>query len=397
MIHGDLLRIAMFTDSYLPSRDGVVNSILITKQKLEELGHEVIVFAPDPGKDEDREEGTQYFRSVAYRSYQGYRVPMFPTNKCQILEELDVDVIHSQGLLLMALRSMFAGRSLRLPVVTSFHTMITEAVEYYTWLPLPKEVMDVLFWRYLRSLLQRSEVVIAPTQAILDELLCYAPNIRKGEVIPTGVDCRRFRPDVDGSAIRERYGLEGKVILHLGRIAWEKNLDLVLKSFKTLLEKDRTLRLMIVGSGPARDHYMEVAKNMGIANEVIFPGFVADEELPMYYAACDVFALASKFETQGLVVLEAMASGKVVACIDYRATTEIVNEGVDGYLFDDSVESCSKTLEKALNSSDSIRENARRTAERYSINKMAERLVKVYEYAIEQKRERSGEPKRKIT
>ncbi|NYT12301.1 MAG: glycosyltransferase family 4 protein [Methanomassiliicoccales archaeon] len=385
----------MFTDSYLPSRDGVVNSILLTKQKLEEMGHEVIVFAPDPGNSDDREEGTQYFRSVAYRSYQGYRVPMFPTNKCQILEGLDVDVIHNQGLLLMALRGMFAGRSLRLPVVTSFHTMITEAVEYYSWLPLPREVMDVLFWRYLRSLLQRSEAVIAPTQAILDELMAYAPDIRKGEVIPTGVDCSRFRPDVDGSAIRERYGLEGKVILHLGRIAWEKNLDLVLESFKLLLEKDRTLRLMIVGSGPARDHYMEVAKSMGIGDEVIFPGFVADEELPMYYAVCDVFALASKFETQGLVVLEAMASGKAVACIDYRATAEIVNEGVDGFLFEESVESCSSTLEKALNAPDSIKMNARGTAERYSIDEMAERLVKVYEYAIEQKRERSGEPKRR--
>lgn len=387
----------MFTDSYLPSRDGVVNSILLTKQKLEEKGHEVIVFAPDPGNSDEREEGTQYFRSVAYKGYQGYRVPMFPTNKCEILEELDVDVIHSQGLLLMALRSMFAGRTLKLPVVTSFHTMITEAVEYYSWLPLPREVMDVLFWRYLRSLLQRSEVVIAPTQAILDELMSYAPNIRRGEVIPTGVDCSRFRPDVDGSPIRERYGLEGKVILHLGRIAWEKNLDLVLESFKILLEKDRTLKLMIVGSGPARDHYMEVAKSMGIGDEAIFPGFVADEDLPMYYAACDVFALASKFETQGLVVVEAMASGKVVACIDYRATAEIVDEGVDGYLFDESVDSCSSTLEKALNAPDSIGKNARRTAERYSIDEMAERLVKVYEYAIEQKRERSGEPKRRVT
>lgn len=386
----------MFTDSYLPSRDGVVNSILLTKQRLEELGHEVIVFAPDPGNEVDKEEGTYYFRSISYKRYQGYRVPMFPTNKCQILEELDVDVIHSHGLLLMALRSMFAGRTLRLPVVTTFHTMITEAVEYYTRLPLPREIMDVLFWRYLRSLLQRSEVVIAPTQAILDELMAYAPNIRRGEVIPTGVDCRRFNPSVDGSSIRGRYGLEDKkVVLHLGRIAWEKNLELIMESFSRLLDKDRSLRLMIVGSGPAKEHYMDVARSMGMKEEVIFTGFVPDEDLPEYYAACDVFALASKFETQGLVVLEAMATSKPVACIDYRATAEIVTDGIDGFLFQENVKSCSSTLQKALDAPESVRTAARKTAEGYSIIGMAERLVKAYEFAIEQKRSRTGEPKRR--
>ena len=386
----------MFTDSYLPTRDGVVNSILLTKERLEDLGHEVIVFAPDPGDEDGREEGTYYFRSVAFRKYEGYRAPLFPTNKCQILEDLDVDVIHSQGLLTMALRSMFAGRTLRLPVVTTFHTMITEAAEYYTKLPLPKEVMDKLFWRYLRSLLQRSEVVIAPTQAILDELLSYAPNIRRGEVIPTGVDCKRFHPDVDGSPMRERWGLDGnRVVLHLGRIAWEKNLDMVLEGFRSLSEEDESLRLMVVGSGPAKDHYQELAMEMGIGEKVIFTGFVDDEELPQYYAACDAFVLASKFETQGLVVLEAMATGRPVACINYRATAEIVDDDVDGFLFKEDIDSLTAALRKALDAPDTIKKNARKKAETYSITEMAERLVDMYRVAIEQKRERSGEPKRR--
>ncbi len=388
----------MFTDSYLPTRDGVVNSILLTKQGLEELGHEVIVFAPDPGNEDEREEGTYYFRSIAYQKYDGYRAPIFPTNKCQILEELDIDVIHSQGLLTMALRSMFAGRTLRLPVVTTFHTMITEAVEYYTRLPLPKEIMDKLFWRYLRSLLQRSEVVIAPTQAILDELMSYAPNIRRGEVIPTGVDCRRFHPEVDATDVKEKWGLDGNgVILHLGRIAWEKNLDLVMEGFRNLLMGDPDLRLMVVGSGPAKLHYQEKAVEMDITDQVIFTGFVPDEDLPKHYAACDAFALASKFETQGLVVLEAMATGKPVACIDYRATAEIVDNGVDGYLFQENLESFTETLRRALTAPPSIGENARRKAERYSITEMAERLVEIYDFAIEQKRERSGDPRRRTS
>jgi 1,2-diacylglycerol 3-alpha-glucosyltransferase len=386
----------MFTDSYLPTRDGVVNSILLTRERLEDLGHEVIIFAPDPGEEDGKEEGTVYFRSVKFRMYEGYRAPIFPSNKCQILEDMDVDIIHSQGLLTMALRSMFAGRTLRLPVVTTFHTMITEAAEYYTRLPLPRDVMDRLFWRYLRSLLQRSEAVIAPTQAILEELLSYAPNIRRGEVIPTGVDCMRFNPGVDGGLVRERWGLEDqKVILHLGRIAWEKNLDLVLDGFRDLLEEREDLRLMVVGSGPARDHYIQRSKEMGIGESVIFPGFVPDEELPQYYAACDAFVLASKFETQGLVVLEAMATAKPVACMDYRATAEIVDDGVNGYLFNEDLESFKAAMGRALDAPVDVRENARQRAEGYSIAEMAQRLVEVYTWAIEQKRERSGDPKRR--
>jgi 1,2-diacylglycerol 3-alpha-glucosyltransferase len=385
------LRIAMFTDTYLPSRDGVVSSILTMRRRLEEMDHEVFVFAPDPGKGFPKEEGTYYFRSIMYKKYAGYRIPMFPTNKCEILKELDVDVIHCQGLLFMALRSMFAGRSLKLPVVVSFHTMITEAVDHYASLPLPKEVIDRLFWVYLKQLLERAEVVITPTRAILDELLSYAPGIKKGEVIPTGVDCKRFHPDLDGSYIKSRYGLgDRKVILHLGRIAWEKNLDLVIEAFETICRRRKDVVLLITGEGPAKEHYMRLVEKKGIGDKVVFTGFVPDEELPSYYAACDVFALASKFETQGLVALEAMAVGKPVACINYRATAEVVKDGVDGYLFENDVESCADILEKAMNAPQELRERARQKALEFSVRKNVEKLVEAYEYAIDQKRARTG-------
>lgn len=384
----------MFTDSYLPTRDGVVNSILTTKRRLEELGHEVIVFAPDPGGDDLREEGTYYFKAVEYNRYKGYRIPLFPTNKCEILRKLNVDVIHSHGLFFMALRSMFAGRSLRLPVVITFHTMITEAAAYYASLPLPEKLVDRLAWIYLRHLLERAEVVIAPTRAILDELYARAPGIRKGEVIPTGVDCGVFSPEVDGFRIRKKYGLENrKVILHLGRIAWEKNLDLIINAFDLISQKRDDVVLMIAGDGPAREHYMEMVNQRGLGEKVIFTGFVEDKELPEYYAACDAFVLASKFETQGLVLLEAMACGKPVACINYRATAEIVRDGIDGYLFEDDVVDCARVIEKTLNAPPEIRRRAIERARQYSTRECAQRLVKIYEYAMEQKRARTGPPR----
>jgi 1,2-diacylglycerol 3-alpha-glucosyltransferase len=381
------LKIAMFTDTYLPTRDGVVTSILMTRQRLEELGHEVFMFAPEPNNDADREKGVYYFRAVSFKRYPGYRVAMFPTNKCEILENLDVDVIHTHGLLAMALRSMFAGRVLRKPVVVSFHTMVTEASKYYVKMPLPDPVLNRLFWIYLRQLLERADAVVVPSEAIKVELGQYAPDMKRIEVIPTGVDCSLFSPEVDGTVMRKRYGLDNeKVVLNVGRIAWEKNLDLILKGFSVMKNRTDDVWLMIVGDGPAREHYMKLAAELGIADRTIFTGFVPDSELPQYYAANDAFVMASKFETQGIVVLEAMACGKPVAGINYRAVAEIVKDGVNGFLFDDSPESCASAMEKALDCSDHVRKAARQSAERYSMTDGIKRLVELYEFVIERKK-----------
>jgi 1,2-diacylglycerol 3-alpha-glucosyltransferase len=377
----------MFTDTYLPTRDGVVTSIITMKQKLEELGHDVFMFAPEPENDADREDGIYYFRAVSFNNYPGYRVAMFPTNKCEILANLHVDVIHTHGLLAMALRSMFAGRVLRKPVVVSFHTMVTEASEYYVRMPLPMPVVNRLFWIYLRQLLERAEVVVVPSEAIKAELSQYAQDMKRIEVIPTGVDCSLFSPDVDGTAIRRRHGLDKeKIVLNVGRIAWEKNLDLVFEGFSAMKNRNDGLRLMIVGDGPAKEHYMNLASKLGIADRTIFTGFVPDSDLPQYYAASDAFVMASKFETQGIVVLEAMACGKPVAGINYRAVAEIVKDRVNGFLFDDSPESCASAMEKALGCSDNVRVEARRSAEKYSMSDGIKRLVDLYKFAIEQKK-----------
>lgn len=380
------LRIAMFTDSYLPARDGVVNSILLTKSQLERLGHEVIVFAPEPW-DGNRETGVYYFRAVNYKKYPGYSIPMFPTNKCEILRELDVDVIHTHGLLFMGVRSMFAARTLGKPVVVSFHTMVTDAAKYYARIPIPDWMTTRLFWIYLRELLERADAVVAPTLAIKNELLTYAPDMNRIDVIPTGVDCARFCPEIDGSAIRHRYGLDGeKVLLHVGRIAWEKNLDLVIDGFVSLAKEDPRVRLLIVGEGPAKKHYQQLVADKGITDKTTFTGFIPDEELPQVYAACDAFTIASKFETQGLVALEAMATGKPVAGINFRAIAEIIRPGVNGFLFEDDPASCAHAMKDALNNPNGIRTNAREFAKGYSVEESVVKLVDLYKFAIEHKK-----------
>lgn len=376
----------MFTESYLPTRDGVVTSILLTKKKLEELGHEVIIFAPEPENPADKEDGVYYFRSFGYKKYPGYRIAIFPSNKCEVLEKLNVDVIHTHGLFYMALRSMFAGRTLKKPVVISFHTMVTDASKYFIRLPIPEPIINRLSWFYIRKLLERADAVIAPSHAISDELRQRAPGMKMIKVIPTGIDCMRFNPSIDGSPVRKKYGLENnKVILHLGRISWEKNIDLVLKGFALLAKRVDEARLMIVGDGPAKSHYLDMVNHMGISNKVIFTGFVPDEELPLYYAACDAFATASKFETQGLVILEAMACGKPVAGINYRAVAEIVGQNQPHYLFEDDPESCADALERAINCPKEYGKIMRKRAEQFSDIESVRKLCDLYEYVIQEK------------
>ena len=137
------MKIAMFTDSYLPTRYGVVTSLLLTKRELERMGHTVYVMAPDPADPSQREEGVYYFRSIGFTQYSGYRIPVFPTDKCHILAELDVDVIHVHGLMFQAVRAMLAGRALRKPVVLTFHTMVTEAARFYNFTPFPEWVIQL--------------------------------------------------------------------------------------------------------------------------------------------------------------------------------------------------------------------------------------------------------------
>lgn len=383
------MRVAMFTDTYLPARDGVVSSILITREQLRALGHEVFIFAPAPKDDADREPGVYYFRSRTFKNYDTYGIPLYPTDKSQLLRNVKAEVIHSHGLTFQGLRSLMAGRNLKLPVVITWHTMVTEAARYYNFTKLPNWMVTLLMKRYLRSLLVRADAVVAPTNSIKDELLLMSPHIRHIEVIPTGVDSDRFHPENDGGEVRRRLGMgEDKMVLSLGRIAWEKNLELVLRGFKILLRTSPNVKLVIAGEGPARKHYIEMAREMGIGDRVIFPGFIKDEELANYYAACDAFVLASKFETQGLVVLEAMATGKPISAINYRALKEIVSDGKNGYLFEDDANSWAEATLRALSAPEGVRIAARLKAEQFSTRVGAEQLVQLYQYAIRSKQER---------
>jgi 1,2-diacylglycerol 3-alpha-glucosyltransferase len=363
--------------------DGVVNSIRNTKIALEKLGHEVIVIAPGDRENwNSSEKDTLYCRAIEFRRYPGYRIAIYPTKSdLFFLEEHGVDIVHSHGVAFMGLKGMWAARELGIPMVLTFHTMILDAVPYYTTPRPGSGIIRKLISLYLRGFLHHCGVVVAPTRAVLRELEGIAPRMRRKAVVPNGVDVDRFRPGLDGRPVRERHGLEdGEVLLYVGRVAPEKDVGFLIEAFPRILERRSDMRLLLVGTGPSLGRFERVVEKMGLKDKVVFAGFVSDQDLPHYYAACDVMASASRFETQGLVALEAMACGKPVVAVNYRAFPDYLKEEANGFLFEPGdVEGFCDAVLKALDCDGDLKDRARKTAEEFSLERCTAKLLAIYE------------------
>ena len=379
------MRIALFTDSYLPTVDGVVTSVLSTRRQLEAHGHEVVVFAPeDPRRRGTREDGTVYVRAKEFHHYPGYRLAMFPGREVDLIKDLDIDVIHIHGVGFVGIKGLWASWQAKIPRVSTFHTMIHDTLAFYSPFGLNLHLLERGLRFYLKIFLRKTQGVVVPSRAILDEIMALSPRANIADVIPTGVDPDRFRPDISGQGIRTKWGLNGHdVVLHVGRVAPEKNLSTLIHAFPKILEANQDTKLMIVGTGPYMEKYYDLVARLGLSGDVIFTGFVPDADLPKYYAAADAFAIASKFETQGLVDLEALASGRPVAGANYRAIPEFVREGVNGALFDpNDVAGCAAAILRCLRDRDSMQEAARDVALTYSVDRCTRRLERVYERLV---------------
>lgn len=375
------MRIAIFTDSYLPTVDGVVNSILSTKRQLERDGHDVFVFAPeDPAHPEAREARTTFLRAKAFRAYPGYRLAMFPGREIDQVKELGIDLIHSHGVGFVGIKGLWTSWQARIPIVQTFHTMLQDTVPFYSPFGLNLHLLERGLRFYLRIFLHKCEGIVVPSRAVLQEIISLAPRARISDVIPTGVDIERFRPDVDGSAVRDQWGLDGHdILLHVGRVAPEKNLLLLVNAFARVKMENPAAKLLVVGTGPYLDRCYDLVRKRGLSKDVIFTGFVPDADLAAYYAACDAFVIPSRFETQGLVVLEALASGKPVAGANFRAIPEFVEDGRNGFLFDpQDVGACADAALNSLELRERMRSPARETALAYSVERCTERLEGLY-------------------
>ncbi|MBR1888674.1 MAG: glycosyltransferase, partial [Candidatus Methanomethylophilus sp.] len=248
----------------------------------------------------------------------------------------------------MALKALIASHNTGVPTVLTYDTLVTDVIEQYSPIKLPKETLVRLASIYLRQMLKRPNTVAVPTPSAgreITEVIGAKP--KRMEVIPTGIDTDHFTRSDAGPALREKYGIQGKkVVIFVGRLSYEKNVDLLIRSLKLMADD---VVLMVVGQGPAMESLRKTVEEEGMNDRVIFTGYVFDQALVDHYSCADVFASASVFETQGFTVQEAMSCGLPVACGNGRAFTDFIVDGENGYLFNLTEEEWAAAMTKALN------------------------------------------------
>lgn len=379
------MRIAHFTNTYLPNINGVSRSVSAFKGALSRLGHTVYVFAPGGGGYIDQE-------AFVFR-YPGFVVPVINYSFSipislhinWVLPGLKPDVIHSNHPVMLGDIAAIKAGKLDLPLVFTFHTRYTE---YSHYAPLPRKYARLLIRRKLTHYLNQCQHVVCPSNSIKD-LLAVSGLTEGISVIPTGIDIQPFQ-DADGTEIRRRYHLEGKTVLvSVGRLAWEKNLKTLLKAAAKVFQLDPGVVMLLVGGGPQRLEIEAYAERLGIHNRVIFTGRVGFDDVPEYLQAGDIFVYASLTETQGLVTMEALTAGLPVVAVDASGTRDVVRDGVDGILVGNDPQELANGIMRLVGDPDQRRQMSARTQESaadFDILRQAEKLVSVYEQAIEDKR-----------
>ncbi len=380
------MKIAFYTDTFLPAVDGVVTSILNAKKELEKKGHTVYVFASGNGGTKqaaERHRNVFVARGIKLKKYPQYSIAFFPSFDSLRLSR-GIDVVHAHTPFTMGMSALIFARINRVPIVASFHTLFTNRSVIKEYTVQNKRLQKFILkrsWSYARFFYNRCNAVIAPSNAIKEMLV--RRGIKNVFVVPNGIDLEKFDyKKVSGARIRRKLlggkNKNSKLVLYLGRISKEKNIEIMLEAARILKSKREDVRFAIGGTGPAEDYYRKMAIELGISDIVKFLGFVKEEELAEHYAACDLLCIPSTFETQGIVALEAMAMNKPVVAANYLALKEIVINGKNGEKFvPGKPKSCARKIERVINREGRYN-TMRQTAERYSDEEVAAKLLNIY-------------------
>lgn len=314
------------SDVYFPRVNGVSTSIATFREDLTALGHEVTLVAPAYGQSTPLVEGDV---RVAARA-----VPMDPEDRAMSWRALNsaldalpatFDAVHIHTPFLAHYAALRFARKHGIPVIATYHTLFEEYLHHYVPL-LPRALGRGAARRFSRSQCNQLDLVIAPSQAMRSALLEYGVS-KPIEVLPTGLPASRFRRG-NGAEFRQRHGLpaDQPLLLFVGRAAHEKNIGFLIRMMRELLRRQGRALLLIAGEGPAVEELRRLASEQGVAAQVRFLGyFDRNTELLDCYRAADVFVFASITETQGLVLLEAMAQGVPVVAVPRMGTIDILS------------------------------------------------------------------------
>ena len=380
------MRVGIFSESYEPVINGVAVCVQTLRDELVRSGHEVVVFAPYYRGFKDPY--AHVFRFPSWRTpfAPDYPLPLpFSRSMKKAFASSDLDIVHTQTPFLLGILGARWARQRGIPVVSTNHTLYTEYAHYAPL--LPKKLVARVLIAHMRRYYNGCDAVATPSRPARERLIGYGVRTRI-EVIAGGVNAGA--PAIE-DGFRERIGLPGraKALLYVGRLAKEKNLDMLLSAFQLVLREAPETWLVVVGGGPYEKALQEHARDLGVDERVIFVGPMAPSQVRSAYTVGDVFLWPSVTETQGLAVCEALSAG--LPCVAVRAggTPECVREEVDGLLTNNDTREFAESALKLLRD-DGLRrrmaKEAAKNASRFSTAETAAKFLDLYSSVISERR-----------
>ncbi len=372
------MKIGLFTDSYLPLHDGVATAVAALARELKASGHDVYIIAPKKPHYNDRWKhvirifSIRLFKSPEFRV--GVELPQISLLKAW---KLDFDIIHGHSGGPISMIGWQIARSRRIPYVLTYHTMWKAYSRFYYHRIFPPSLLVKMSALAANA----SDTIIVPTQKVQRALISY--GVKKPiRVIPSGIYTERFE-NIRKGFVREQFSISKskRIILTVGRLGKEKAIDFLLASFAIAARIEPNLVFVIVGEGKDGDFLQEYANRLGVGKHVYFIGTVASEDMPKVYSDADLFIFSSHTETQGLVILEAMASGLPVVAVDDSAFEEVIENGVNGYTVNKDVSHFARKIVDIMRIPDvrwQMGKNAQKTAEKFSVQGTTKKIEDVY-------------------
>lgn len=383
------MRILIATDTYYPHVNGASYFAQRLARHLQNRGHAVAVVAPSTSFKNAKSVvngilvyGIWSLPVFFYKKFRFSPPPIFIKFHIRgIIEEFNPDVVHLQGHFFVSRTVLNAARVKRIPVIATNHFMPENLAHY---LHLPAVVADFikdLAWRDFAGIFNRADYITTPTETA-------AGLIRKRlqssvKAISCGIDLERFNPRNKGEYLIQRYQIPRKpVLLYVGRLDQEKNLDLVLRAIAKIVSKIG-FHFVIAGTGADSGRLKNLAEELFIGGAVTFTGFIPDEDLPNLYALADCFIIAGTAELQSIVTMEAMASGLPVIAVNAVALSELVRDGENGFLFENQDTEMLAEKITAIFSDQGLRkrmgEKSLEFIAAHDINKTISALEKIYQ------------------
>jgi glycosyltransferase involved in cell wall biosynthesis len=368
------MRIALFTETFLPKVDGIVTRLKHTIEQLQRHGDEVLVFCPAGGLDA--------YRGAKIYGLSAFPLPLYPELKLalprpeigQQLAKFQPDLIHVVNPAVLGLAGIFYAKSYQIPLVASYHTHLPKYLHHYGL-----GMLEGLLWELLKGAHNQAALNLCTSSAMVQELRQH--GIERVDLWQRGVDTETFHPSRATTEMRH-YLSQGqpasRLLLYVGRLGVEKEIEQI----RAVLASIPGARLAIVGNGPHRANL----ESYFAGTPTHFVGYLAGEKLAAAYAVADAFIFPSRTETLGLVLLEAMAAGCPTIAARSGGIPDIVTDGHNGYLFDPQdprgAIAATHKLFADPTASLQLRNNARSEAERWGWSAATRQLQQYYRQVV---------------